>query len=118
MRRFCQVALAALLSVTAVRAQPDTVSSVDPVRLAVVAGVTGGTLVAIHIYQQNAWWKDHRTNFHVREDLTYACNVDKLGHFYASTALTFGFAKSFKWAGFDESSSLIWERSAPRSLRR
>lgn len=108
MFRLSVLVLAGLLCVSGVQAQPDSTSSVDPVKLAVVGGALGGTIVAIHLYQQNAWWKDHRTSFHVREDLTYAGNVDKLGHFYAATALTFGFGKSLSWAGFSEPSSIVW----------
>ena len=108
MFRLSALVLAGLLCVSGVRAQSDSIRSVDPVRLAVVGGVLGGTVVAIQLYQANAWWKDHRTSFHVREDLVYAGNVDKLGHLYAGTALTFGFGKSLKWAGFSEPSSIFW----------
>lgn len=108
MRRASIAILAVLCLVNGVRAQSDSVSSVDPVKAAVVGGVLGGTIVAIQLYQQNAWWKDHRTSFHVREDLVYACNVDKLGHLYASAGLTFAFGKSLRWVGFKESTSIFW----------
>jgi hypothetical protein len=106
--RFIAVILSTCFLTIPAGAQTDSASTVSPVKFAIVTGITGGILVAVHLYQQNAWWKDHRTKFHVREDLTYACNVDKLGHLYAASALTFGFGKSFQWAGFDESSSLFW----------
>jgi hypothetical protein len=90
------------------QSEPDTGRGLSPVRLAVVGGVTAGTVAAIHIYQQNAWWKGHRSSFHFREDLVYACNVDKLGHLYAASTLTFCFGKSLSWAGLSESSGLLW----------
>jgi hypothetical protein len=108
MLRFTAVVLACSLLAAKSPAQSDSASSVNPVKIAVVGGVAGGTMVAIHLYQQNAWWKEHRTSFHFREDLSYACNIDKLGHIYASSALAFGLGKSFLWAGLDERSSLFW----------
>jgi hypothetical protein len=108
MLRFTAVVLVAVLLAPNVLAQPDSTRTVDPVKIAIVGGFVGGTMVAIHFYQQNAWWKDHRTSFHFREDLVYACNVDKLGHFYASTALSTGLSKSLEWAGLEERSSLLW----------
>lgn len=81
---------------------------VHPVRLAIVAGTAAAGITAIHLYQQNAWWKEHRTRFHVREDLTYACNVDKIGHLYGASVMTFIFSKSLQWANLSESSSLLW----------
>jgi len=108
MYRWSAAVLGVVILTTGVRAQTDSGCAVNPVRLAVVGGVVGGTVVAIHLYQQNAWWKGHRTGFHVREDLTYAGNIDKVGHFYAASAFTFGLGKGLLWAGFDESSSIVW----------
>jgi hypothetical protein len=108
MRRCILVVLIGFLLPPVAPAQSDSTASVNPVKAAVVGGVVGGTMVGIHLYQQNAWWKDHRTSFHFREDLVYACNVDKLGHFYASSLLTTGFSKSLLWVGLDEHASMLW----------
>jgi hypothetical protein len=108
MLRTIAVVLVCSLPISHAEARPDSTGTLDPLKFGVVCGVTGGTMVAIHLYQQNAWWKGHRTSFHVREDLSYARNVDKLGHFYASSALTFGMGKSLMWAGLEEESSILW----------
>jgi hypothetical protein len=89
----------------------DTVSSssgINTTRLAIVGGTTLATFTAIHIYQANGWWKDNKSAFHFQEDLRYGLNVDKLGHFYAATGLTFIFRKSLEWANFSEESALFW----------
>ena len=77
-------------------------------RLVVVAGgcVTG--VVLIHTYQQNAWWKGARGQFHVQEDLNYACNVDKIGHFYGAGILTYTLSKSLQWANVGERDALLY----------
>ena len=88
-------------------AQDDS-TRLDGTRLAIVGGVTAAGVTAIHLYQQNAWWKDHRTSFHMREDLSYAGNIDKIGHLYGASVLTFVFSKSLQWANMQESRSLVW----------
>src|SRR5258706_228656 len=40
-------------------------------RLALVGGTLLSSMAAIHIYQQNGWWKDNRAAFHFQEDLVY-----------------------------------------------
>jgi hypothetical protein len=77
-------------------------------RLAIVGGVTAAGVTAIHLYQQNAWWKGHRGRFHFEEDLVYAKNVDKLGHLYGANVLTFVFSRSLQWADVSPRSSLVW----------
>jgi hypothetical protein len=89
----------------------DSSSSNDKVngaRLAIVGGVTAGAITAIHLYQLNAWWKGARSKFHVREDLVYAKNVDKLGHMYAGNLLTFTFSRSLQWSNVAERPSIVW----------
>ncbi len=88
-------------------AQDDS-TGLDHTRLAIVGATTAAGVTAIHFYQQNAWWKDHRTSFHVREDLSYAGNIDKVGHLYGASLLTFVFSKSLQWAHMPESRSLVW----------
>ncbi len=89
-------------------AQTDSSTSVNLTRLVIVGGTTAVAVTAIHIYQQNSWWRDYRTSFHFREDLEYAMYMDKLGHLYASSVMTFVFSKSLQWCNMNEPSSLIW----------
>jgi len=87
-------------------------SSVVPWRVAVVAGGLGGTIAAIHFYQQSGWWKDNRTSFHFQEDLKYGLNVDKMGHMYGGIAAAYVFRKSFQWTGMNETQSLWYGSGA------
>ena len=88
----------------------DTVAppGVDCTRLAIVGGVTAVGVTAIHVYQQHAWWRGYRGKFHFEEDLVYAKNVDKLGHLYAASVLSFVFSRSLQWADVPDRSALIW----------
>jgi hypothetical protein len=86
----------------------DDSTKINATRLAIVTGTAAVGITAIHLYQQNAWWKDHRTSFHFREDLVYALNVDKIGHLYGASVLTFLFSRSLQWANMSEVSSLYW----------
>jgi len=86
---------------------PDT-GGTNATRLAIVAGTVAGGVTAIHLYQQQAWWRTARAPFHFQEDLVYACNVDKVGHLYAANVLTFVFSKSLEWSNLKESDALLW----------
>ena len=86
--------------------------SINPTRLAIVGGALIGGMAAIHIYQSNGWWKDNRRSFHFQEDLKYGLWVDKVGHFYGATALSFVFRKSFEWANMPEEKALFWGSGA------
>jgi hypothetical protein len=83
-------------------------TGINGVRLAIVGGTVAAGFTALHLYQENAWWKNSRGKFHVEEDLVYALNIDKLGHMYGASVLTFVFSKSLAWANFPESKSLLW----------
>jgi len=85
---------------------------IDYGRIALIGGTLVATMVAIHIYQQNGWWKDNRTSFHFREDLIYGRSVDKLGHFYVPTMLTFVARKLLVWSDVPEKSALYYGAGA------
>lgn len=86
--------------------------AINSPRLAIVGGTLIGGMVAIHMYQSNGWWKDNRRSFHFQEDLKYGLWVDKVGHFYGATALSFVFRKSFEWANVPEEKALFWGSGA------
>jgi hypothetical protein len=77
-------------------------------RMAVVGGVVAIGVGAIHLYQANAWWKTSRGPFHIEEDLHYALNVDKVGHLYGASVLTFMLSRGLRWSNFSEEKSLFW----------
>ncbi|HUL43040.1 MAG TPA: hypothetical protein VLY03_01650 [Bacteroidota bacterium] len=81
---------------------------VDKGRLALVGGTLVLSMVTIHIYQQNGWWKDNRAPFHFQEDLVYGLNVDKFGHFYGATLMEFAVSKCLEWANVSEESALYF----------
>ena len=88
---------------------PETDSSgINTTRLAIFGGTVSAGITAVHLYQQNAWWKTARTRFHFEEDLVYACNIDKIGHLYGANVLTFVFSKGLEWSNFTESNALLW----------
>jgi len=89
----------------------NTHQGIYPGRLAIVGGLTAATMVGIHLYQSNGWWKDNRAPFHFQEDLEYGMWVDKLGHFYGTAAGAFIFRKSFEWTNMSAEQSL-WFGSA------
>ncbi|MBN1448322.1 MAG: hypothetical protein JXA28_10365 [Bacteroidetes bacterium] len=76
-------------------------------RAAIVGGVLGATVAGIHVYQQNAWWKDQRTSFHITDDPDYALNVDKAGHVYGGALGSFIGQKSLEWAGAGRTTA-VW----------
>jgi hypothetical protein len=84
-------------------------------RLAVIGGGLATIGVAHQVYVQNAWWKDYRGPFHFREDLRYAKNVDKIGHFYAGMVTSFLGAKAMEWSGFRPEKA-VWYGAAIGSL--
>ncbi len=75
-------------------------------RLALVGGALVTTMTAIHIYQQNGWWKDNRAPFHFKEDFVYGLSVDKVGHFYGADVISFLVRKSLLWANLSDKQAL------------
>jgi hypothetical protein len=83
-------------------------TGVNGARLAIIGGTVAVAVTAIHIYQSNAWWRTNRAPFHVKEDLIYAHNIDKLGHFYAGTLLTSLFSRGLQWSNVPDRPALVW----------
>ncbi len=76
---------------------------------AAIMGVSMGAIVTgVHIYQQNAWWKDQRTSFHFTNDNDYALNVDKAGHVLGGAFCSFVAKKSLEWSGVSRDASAVW----------
>jgi len=83
-------------------------SGINTTRLVIFGGTVAAGITAVHLYQQNAWWKTARAPFHFEEDLVYACNIDKIGHLYGANVLTFVLSKGLEWSNFTESNALLW----------
>jgi hypothetical protein len=91
------------------RASAESSQSQDHINYGRLAILGGGllTIGVVHqIYVQNAWWKGYREPFHFREDLHYARNVDKVGHFYAGMLTSYLGGKAMAWSGFREEKAL------------
>lgn len=86
-------------------------TSINYGRLELTGSVFLGSMVVIHIYQQNGWWKDNRAPFHFQEDLIYGLNVDKIGHFYGANLLEFALSRTLRWSNVSERDAL-WYGSA------
>ena len=79
---------------------------INTTRLAILGATYTSTMIGIHIYQQNGWWKDNRAKFHFQEDLKYGLWVDKIGHFYGSYTINYLISKSLQWANLSEEKAL------------
>jgi len=106
LRASALLALLLLLAEGEARAQ-DT-SDVKPLRITMLSAVTLGTVIPVHIYQQNAWWQGPRGPFRFENDWVYALNVDKLGHMYAGYILSRTFKYLLEWSGFSEHTSTFF----------
>lgn len=87
--------------------QKDT-SKVNKKRVFIVGSSLGATLGGSYWYIQNSWWSEKQIPFHFDNgaDLTYALNVDKVGHFMGGLEAADIFSSSMKWAGMNEKQSL------------
>ncbi len=102
------IAVVLSAAILAAPSHAQDTSDVKPVRLAVVSGVTLGTVIPVHIYQQRAWWQGARAPFRFENDWVYALNVDKLGHMYAGYILSRTFNYMLQWSGFSEHTSTFY----------
>jgi len=108
-----KVGLCALISLIVLTANPQRVlaqdsSDVKIGRVALIGGVTLGTVIPVHLYQQSAWWQGQRAPFRFENDWKYALNVDKVGHMYAGYILSRTFGYMLRWSGLSEHSSTFY----------
>jgi len=91
----------------------DTVPEyqVNPARLAVVAGTVGALYTAAFIgIFKDGWWKYYEPfNFQpYRDDMDYALNMDKFGHFYIGVLFGESFTYAYDWVGFSPFYATFW----------
>ena len=77
-------------------------------RVILVSTSLATILAGSYLYVENVWWSDKQISFHFDggADLTYALNVDKVGHFLGGLQAADFFSSSMKWAGMNEKKSL------------
>ena len=90
-----------------ISAETDTLK-INKKRVLVVSSSLGVALGGSYWYIQNSWWSDKQIPFHFDHgaDLTYALNVDKLGHFIGGLEAADLFSSSMTWAGMNEKQAL------------
>jgi hypothetical protein len=106
--RHCLLIVLALPWLAHGEARAQDSSSVDGARLAIASTVVAGTVVGVHIYQQNAWWQGPRAPFRFENDWEYALNIDKSGHAYGAYLLSNLFASTMSWVGFRDPMIVFW----------
>ena len=86
------------------------IDSISKKKTVFLAGGLGLGLVGGYYYANEIWWKSNTSNFHFDQgpDLTYALNLDKMGHFLGGVITADAFSKSLKSIGLKESKSLIY----------
>ena len=61
-------------------------------------------------YVQNSWWNEESNNFHFDpgNDMVYALNVDKAGHFLGGLYSSNIFSSAYQWAGLEQKKSVLY----------
>lgn len=90
-------------------AQQDSIK-LNKKRVFIVASSLVGGAGLSYWYVQNSWWSEQQTSFHFDDgaDLTYALNVDKVGHFIGGLQSADIFTSSMKWAGMKEKEAIFY----------
>ena len=70
-----------------------------------------GTGIAVHLYQQKAWWSDQRAEFHIQNDWGYALGIDKIGHVYGTMLIQHGISSGLEAANLTPA-QCVWYGSA------
>ena len=97
------LALASTLFFQSILAKQERIQ-VDKNRVLIVSSSLAATVGGSYLYIQSSWWSEKQVPFHFDQgsDLTYALNVDKLGHFMGGLQSADIFTSSMKWAGMQE----------------
>jgi hypothetical protein len=61
---------------------PFRETHVQPVASVITGVAVAGLITGVHLYQEDAWWKDNRQPFHFGVDWGYAAQADKFGHMF------------------------------------
>jgi hypothetical protein len=76
-----------------------------------------GTGIAVHLYQQKAWWSDQRTEFHFLDDWGYALWIDKIGHAYGAMLIQHGISAGLEAANLTAEQSTWYGSIAALSFQ-
>lgn len=85
----------------------DPTPRVRPYRVAIVASAVPITMAGVFVYLHYAWWSEQRAKFHFSDDVLYAKNLDKAGHFLSSLIVSTAFADLYTFAGIQRKNA-VW----------
>jgi len=90
-----------------IKAKVDS-TKIKRCRMTLVSSSLAAILGGSYLYIEDTWWSDKQIPFHfdVGADLTYALNVDKVGHFMGGLEAADFFSSSMQWAGMNKRKSL------------
>ena len=83
-------------------------SKLNSLTLGITSAAYVGLMVGLHFYQMNTFWADRSSVFTVREDGNYAKDVDKFGHFYGATMVSYFSTEVLQGSGASVESARIW----------
>ncbi len=86
---------------------PRLNTKIKPLTTSILGGIYIGTLVWLHIHQQNAWWSGQRGNFHFEEDWQSALQVDKAGHAFGGYITSYVMSEGLMASGFSWNEATI-----------
>jgi len=86
----------------------DSINEVKFGRIAVIGSTYTAAIIGLHIWQNNNWWSDYRSEFHFRENIEHAQSMDKFAHGYASMLESFLFTRAIEWCGVKNSKAALW----------
>ncbi len=83
-------------------------SHINYLALGITSGVYLGIMVGLHIYQMNTFWADRSSRINILEDGSYAKGVDKFGHVFGATMMSYASTQVLQGSGVSVESSHIW----------
>jgi len=86
------------------------IDSISKKKTIFLAGGLGLGLVSGYYYANKIWWESNTSDFHFDQgsDLTYALNLDKMGHFLGGVIVSDVLSNSFSSIGLKESKSFVY----------
>ncbi len=97
-----------IFSTDSLRSDAADTTTVDPLRLGILASASTGTFLAGHVFFSNLWWKGEPVpfRFEFMQDWQYALGADKFGHAIFPYFGTDLYREALEWTGFNRRTSL------------
>lgn len=77
-------------------------------RIGLVCSAVPISTASVYYYMNHVWWHSISKGFHINDDqeLRYALNLDKFGHFYSTIIVSEVFADLLRFSGLSENGAL------------